>query len=201
MSFDQEALSAVRSVCVYCSSAGHTDEIYNEVARDVGMALAHRKFRVVYGGGRRGMMGMLADAALGAGGEVVGIIPAFIKEHEIQHTGLTELYVVKDMHTRKRMMVEMSDAFVVLPGGFGTMDETFEILSWKQLGLHNKPIVLYNYNGFWNPLLELIEHMDAHGFVMPENTHSFATVTTHKGLFEALTAPPGPLMNPVTKWF
>ncbi|MDD5586011.1 MAG: TIGR00730 family Rossman fold protein [Alphaproteobacteria bacterium] len=190
-----------RSVCVYCSSSNHSDETYKNVARDVGAALARRNVRVVYGGGRRGLMGLVADAALEAGGEVIGIIPEFICSREIEHTHLTELHVVNDMHTRKRMMVEQSDAFVVLPGGFGTLDETFEILSWKQLGLHNKPIIVFNYNGFWTPLLDLIGHMETHGFIIPDNARSFTVVKDIDGMFAALAAPPGPPLDPATKWF
>jgi uncharacterized protein (TIGR00730 family) len=201
MSPQNEVPDSIRSVCVYCSSSGHTDGTYSGVAKEVGAALARHKIRVIYGGGKRGLMGLVADAALAAGGEVTGIIPGFICAKEIQHTGLTELHVVDDMHTRKRMMVELSDAFVILPGGFGTLDETFEILSWKQLGLHNKPIVVYNYNEFWTPLLDLVGHMEAHGLILPENARSFVVAKSIEEMFTALAAPPGPAFDPATKWF
>ena len=114
---------------------------------------------LVYGGGHVGLMGIVADAGLKAGAEVIGIIPEHIRSKEIQHNGLTQLHVVPDMHTRKRMMVERSDAFVILPGGLGTLDETFEIITWKMLKLHSKPIIIFNFQGFWDPLLALIDNI------------------------------------------
>lgn len=193
--------SPIKSVCVYCGSSNHIDDDFNVMARHVGTALAEHKLRVIYGGGKRGLMGQMADAALKAGGEVVGIIPEFIRAHEIQHTGLTELHVVDSMHIRKSMMVERADAFVVLPGGFGTMDETFEVLTWKQLNLHTKPIVIFNYKGFWQPLLDLLDHMIARGFSPDENALLFSVVDNVDDLFTALAAPQGPVMDPATKWF
>ena len=194
-------LFPLRSVCVYCGSSSHAEDDAKHVAHDVGTALGQRKIRVIYGGGRGGLMGPLADSALAAGGEVVGIIPEFIRSREIQHTGLTELHVVDSMHKRKSMMMERADAFVILPGGFGTMDETFEILTWKQLGLHNKPIVIFNCNKFWTPLLDLLDHMMARGSVPPEDVHMYAVVDTVDAMFEALAAAPGPVIDPATKWF
>ncbi len=155
----------VRSVCVYCGSSNHSSGATKQAAQSVGAALACHKFRIIYGGGRVGMMGLLADAALAEGGEVVGIIPELLHAREVQHTQLTRLHVVDSMHARKRMMVEMADAFAVLPGGLGTLDETFEALTWKQIGLHNKPIVIYNPEGFWTPLIALIRHVTASGLV------------------------------------
>src|ERR1700733_5605923 len=137
----------LKSVCLYCGSANSVAERYKHIAREVSAALAKRKLEIVYGGGHVGLMGIVADAALQAGGRVIGIIPEHIRAQEIQHTGLTELHVVPDMHTRKRMMVERSDAFVVLPGGLGTLDETLEIITWKKLKLHAKPIILFNDGG------------------------------------------------------
>jgi uncharacterized protein (TIGR00730 family) len=202
MSPEQEkTLASIRSVCIYCGSANRVDESFKTIARDVATSLARRRIRIVYGGGRVGLMGLTADTALQAGGEVVGIIPGFIRDYEIQHEGLTKLHVVDSMHTRKRMMVEQSDAFAVLPGGFGTLDETFEILSWKKLGLHNKPVVIYNPDGFWTPLLDLIGHMHKHGFVSQEDTLSFAVATNLDELFTGLATPPGHPSDPSTRWF
>ncbi len=201
MLHDPVALLSIKSVCVYCGSSSHIDNGAKHLARDVGAALANRNITVVYGGGRGGLMGPLADSALAAGGKVVGIIPEFIRSREIQHTGLTELHVVNSMHTRKSMMVERSDAFVVLPGGFGTMDETFEILTWKQLGLHNKPVVIFNHNHFWSPLLDLLDHMMARGFSPPEMAEMYAVVDNIDDMFKALAAPAGPVLDPATKWF
>ena len=162
-------MSHIRSVCVYCGSANGVEEIYKDSARDLGHRIADGGLRLVYGGGRVGLMGICADAALAAGGEVVGIIPEHIQKLEVDHTGLTELHVVESMHIRKAMMVERSDAFAILPGGIGTLDEAFEIITWRQLRLHDKPIIIVNVNGFWNPLIALLEHMQDTGFMRKPN--------------------------------
>jgi len=154
-----------KSVCVYCGSANSVNQGYFAAARRLGTLLGERGIQVVYGGGRVGLMGAVADAARSAGGRVVGIIPQHLQEREVGHLELDELVVVDNMHTRKRLMVERSDAFVVLPGGLGTLDETFEILTWKQLQLHDKPVVVVNVDGYWDRLESLIEHMITEGFV------------------------------------
>jgi uncharacterized protein (TIGR00730 family) len=174
------------SVCVYCGSSGQVDQKFKDSARAIGTELARRKLRTVYGGGHVGLMGIVADSALQAGGTVIGIIPEHIRAQEVQHTGLTELHVVPDMHTRKRMMVERADAFVILPGGFGTLDEAFEILTWKQLQLHDKPIIFFNLDGYWDQLLAMIDKMVAEGFSKPAYRAFFKVVTDVKSLFEAL---------------
>ena len=162
--------------------------------------LGERGLRLVYGGGRVGLMGITADAALAAGSEVVGIIPAHIQELEVEHTGLTELHVVDSMHTRKRMMFDHSDAFVILPGGLGTLDETFEIITWKQLGLHDKPIVLVDDDGYWQPLLGLIDHMIGKGFARREHLGLFRVVDSVDSVFDALEMAPEPMIEPQAKW-
>ncbi|MGW4207404.1 LOG family protein [Lentzea sp. NPDC004789] len=149
---------------VYCgSSAGRVRHV--EVAADVGGVLAERGIEVVYGGGRIGTMGAVADGALKAGGSVIGVIPRHMIEGEIAHDGLTKLHVVDTMHQRKALMADLSDAFVALPGGAGTMDEFFEIWTWAQLGLHAKPIGLLNVDGFYDHLVAMIDHMVAEGFL------------------------------------
>jgi uncharacterized protein (TIGR00730 family) len=166
------ALSApkpTRTACVYCGSARGNDPKFTEATTALGQAMAANGIRLVYGGGRVGLMGVVADAVMGAGGEVTGIIPEHIHERELQHTGLTELMVVDTMHTRKRLMADRSQAFIVLPGGFGTLDECFEIITWKQLELHNAPIVFLNIDGFWNKLLDLVDHQTESGFVSAAN--------------------------------
>ena len=150
---------------------------YKETARNVSTILAERGMTIVYGGGHVGLMGIVADSALKAGTKVIGIIPEHIRAQEVQHTGLSELHVVPDMHTRKRMMVEHADAFVVLPGGLGTLDEAFEILTWKKLRLHNKPIIIFNQNGYWDPLLALIDRTIQEGFASPADRVLFKVVT------------------------
>jgi len=177
---------SISSVCVYCGSADAVPDHYKTLARDVSTALAQHKLNIVYGGGHVGLMGVVADSALRVGVKVIGIIPEHIKSREVQHTGLTELHVVPDMHTRKRMMVERADAFLILPGGLGTLDETFEILTWKKLSLHNKPIIIYNYQGYWDPLLVLIERTLQDGFSQPSDRALYQVVTDIKGMFEIL---------------
>lgn len=190
----------VQSVCVYCGSSNRVDDVYKNIAREIGTTLAQRKIRLVYGGGHVGLMGIVADAALAAGGEVVGIIPEHIRAHEVQHKGLTELFVVDTMHTRKNMMVEKSDAFLVLPGGFGTLDEMFEVLTWKQLALHNKPVLIYNALGFWNPLLALINHVIDTGFAPKTNHLIYKSVSNVDEMITALSAPAGEGFDPLSKW-
>ncbi len=153
------------SVCVYCGSSARVNDVYKEAAQRLGAALARAGIEVVYGGGRVGLMGLLADAALAAGGRVVGIIPGHLQALEVDHAGLTELVVVESMHERKRMMVERSDAFVILPGGLGTLDEAFEVVTWKQLRLHDKPVVIADIAGYWAPLITLLDHIDTERFV------------------------------------
>lgn len=190
----------IQSVCVYCGSSNRVDDKYKKMAATVAAALAAHKMRIVYGGGHVGLMGVLADAALAAGGEVVGIIPEHIRAHEVQHTGLTELVVVDSMHTRKSLMVERSDAFVILPGGFGTLEEAFEVLTWKQLALHNKPIVIYNAFGFWDLLTTLMEEVIAKGFAPETNRRIFKVVTTLDEMFDALNTPLDFVVDPKVKW-
>jgi hypothetical protein len=133
----------------------------------LGKLLAQKGIRLVYGGGHVGIMGALADAVLAHDGEVIGVIPGFLKDREVGHTAVTELIVVEDMHQRKRKMFELSDAFAVLPGGLGTMEELFEVLTWKQIRLHQRPIFLVNGAGYWDPLVHLIRHIVEEGFARP----------------------------------
>lgn len=157
-------MGQIRTLCVYCGSSAAVAEAYRAAATELGTALAEAGVELVYGGGHRGLMGLLADAALAAGGRVTGIIPAAMREREWAHPGLTELLVVDSMHTRKRLMAEKAEAFAVLPGGVGTLDETFEILSWRQLGLHDKPVFLVDIEGYWRPLRTLLDHIVGAGF-------------------------------------
>ncbi len=183
-------MKSLSSVCVYCGASSRVADVHKEAAHALGDGLARRGIRMVYGGGRVGLMGIAADAAIAAGGEVVGIIPEHIQSAEVEHTGLTELHVVDSMHTRKRMMVERSDAFVILPGGLGTLDEAFEILTWKQLQLHDKPIVIADVDGYWRPLLGLIDHMVAQGFARIDRSTLYRVADQIDGVFQALEAMP-----------
>ena len=155
---------SISRVCVYCGSAGAVGERYRDAARELGKALAVAGIDVVFGGGRIGLMGLLADAALAAGGRVIGVIPGALRDAELAHPGLTELVITGSMHDRKRVMAERSDAFAVLPGGIGTLDEMFEIVTWRQLGLHDKPVFLVDIDGYWQPLRALLDHVVAQGF-------------------------------------
>ncbi|TZF90615.1 TIGR00730 family Rossman fold protein [Cognatilysobacter lacus] len=158
----------MRSICVYCGSNAGNRPIYAERAAALGTLLAREGIAVVYGGGNVGLMGTVADAALAAGGEVVGVIPEQLVNWEVAHRGLTRLEVVADMHTRKARMFDLSDAFVALPGGFGTLDEMFEMLTWRQLGLGNRPCAFLDVDGFWSPLMSMLDRMVTERFLHPE---------------------------------
>lgn len=185
-------MTAIRSVCVYCGSSLGESQIYTAQAQILGRLLAENGIRLVYGGGRIGLMGVVAEAALAAGGAVVGIIPGHLHDWEVGHTGLTELHVVDSMHTRKRMMVEMSDAFVALPGGLGTLDEFFEIVTWRQLKLHDKPIIVMNTEDYWRPLLALVETVVERGFARRTSTNLFTVTDDAEGVLSLLQAAPAP---------
>jgi uncharacterized protein (TIGR00730 family) len=157
----------IRSICVYCGSGTGADPAFIDAARKLGEMLAKGGIRLVYGGGRIGLMGEVARAVLDAGGEVTGIIPEFLKARELMLPEAQELHVVKDMHARKQMMFERADAFIALPGGIGTLEELVEQMTWAQLGRHDKPILIADINGFWRPLLSLLAHMRENGFVRP----------------------------------
>lgn len=153
------------NIAVFCGANTGTDPAILQAARTMGRTIAERGMGVVYGGGHVGLMGAVADAALEAGGKVIGVIPGFMVEKELAHQALTELIIVRDMHERKMRMHELSQAVVALPGGFGTMDEVFELLTWRQLGLHAKPIGVLNVNDFYSPLLEQVARMERDGFL------------------------------------
>ena len=159
----------MKRIVVFCgSSAGH-DPVYLQQATLLGAALAKRGITLVYGGAKVGLMGAVADGALNAGGEVTGVLPHFLQQKELAHTGLTDLILVDTMHERKTKMNELSDGVIALPGGFGTMEELFEMLTWGQLGLHKKPVGLLNVNGFYDTLQLLSQTMTLQGFLTPEN--------------------------------
>ena len=161
-------MSSVRSVCVYCGSSPGSSSAYPEAAKTLGRTIAEAGLTLVYGAGTRGIMGAVAQGAAQAGGKITGIIPRFLIRKEadgVKPPDLDEFIVTEDMHTRKHTMYEKSDSFVAMPGGIGTLEEIIEIMTWAQLGRHKKPIVLANINGFWDPLLSLLDHMSAEGFL------------------------------------
>lgn len=158
----------MESICIFCGSSTGNRSIYREAAQAMGEAIARRGLSLVYGGGNVGLMGTVADAALAAGGEVIGVIPKFLVDKEIAHSGLTQLHVVDSMHDRKALMTELADAFIALPGGYGTLEEFCEILTWAQLGLHQKPQGLLNVDGYYDPLLQLFDRAVTEKFLKSE---------------------------------
>ncbi|MBM3219220.1 MAG: TIGR00730 family Rossman fold protein [Candidatus Rokubacteria bacterium] len=155
-------------ICVFCGSSVGVRPAYADAARLLAAELIDRKLGLVYGGGSVGLMGVVADAVLAAGGEVIGVIPGPLASRELAHRGVTELRVVASMHERKATMAELADAFIALPGGFGTLEETLEILTWAQLGIHRKPIAVMNVDGYYDGLLRLLTHAVREGFIRPE---------------------------------
>jgi uncharacterized protein (TIGR00730 family) len=168
--------SAIQSVAVFCGSRSGTDPAHAEAARALGVGLAARGMTLVYGGGGIGLMGTVAEAALGAGGRVRGVIPEFLTRIERPYPALSELEITSSMHTRKTRMFELADAFVTLSGGLGTLDETVEVITWRQLGLHDKPIIILDIGGWAQPLVALIEALVGQGFVAPVNRALYAVV-------------------------
>ncbi|MGF1625928.1 MAG: TIGR00730 family Rossman fold protein [Alphaproteobacteria bacterium] len=189
-----------RTLCVYCGSSNRIPDSHKQAAARFGTLLAEDGCRMVYGGGRVGLMGIVADAMIAGGAEVIGIIPEFLHDFEVGHTGVTRLEVVDSMHTRKRRMAELSDAFVVLPGGLGTLDELFEITTWRQLGLHQKPIVLVNQDGYWSGLLAMIDAMCATGYLRPEHLGLLRVVDNVDAVLPALARVGEPDLNVKDKW-
>jgi len=178
----------LNALAVYCGSATPADPIYMETARLTGATLAERGITVVYGGGRLGLMGAVADSALEAGGKVIGVIPQALVNTEVAHRGLTELHVVPDMHARKALFTSLSDGFVTLPGGVGTMDELWEAVSWAQLGYHSMPVGLLNAGGFYDKLLDFNQHMIDVGFVRPAHAGILIARDTLRDLIDAMSA-------------
>lgn len=185
-------MAVLRSVCVYCGSRTGSDPAHAEAARRLGTLLGERGLRLVFGGGGIGLMGVVANAVLDAGGEAVGVIPRRLHAIEVGHDGVGDLRVVESMHERKQMMFELSDAFVSLPGGLGTLDETFEIVTWRQLGYHGKPIIVVDSDGYWRPFLDLVEAVIAGGFADPRVRALYTVVPTVEEVLPALDAAPEP---------
>jgi hypothetical protein len=158
----------LKRLAVYCGASMGADPLFEGTARALGKEMARRGIDLVYGGGHRGLMGVVADSVLGAGGKVFGVIPQSLVDLEVAHTGLTELHTVVSMHERKALMTELTDAFIAIPGGIGTLDELFEAWTWNALGYHSKPFCLLNVAGFWDRLIEFLDHVTVSGFMSPE---------------------------------
>lgn len=193
-------MSKIKSLCVYCGSSINVDEDFKTLAHDMGKILAENNIRLVYGGGKAGLMGIIADSVMTHGGEVTGIIPSHISDREIQHKGLTELHIVDSMHVRKQMMVDHSDAFLVLPGGVGTLDETCEIMTWRQLGIHDKPIVIVDIKNYWTPFITMIDHIIEQGFMRPDDKNVMSIVKTLEEVLPAIENAPNETFDPSSKW-
>jgi hypothetical protein len=178
----------MKRICVFCGSSPGRDPAYRAAAVALGRVLAARGHGLVYGGGRVGLMGALADAVLQAGGEAIGVIPRALQDREIGHTGLTDLRIVGSMHERKALMAELSDGFVALPGGLGTLEELFEVWTWGQLGLHVRPCGLLDARGFFRPLVALVDHLVAEEFVRPENRAMLLVAGEPEPLLDGMAA-------------
>jgi hypothetical protein len=187
----------LKRVSVFCGSNKGTRPAYAEAARQMGQILGRRGIGLVYGAGNIGLMGILADAVLRAGGEVIGVIPEALIGYEVAHKGLTELRIVESMHARKAMMADLSDAFIAMPGGFGTLEEFCEVLTWTQLGLQQKPCGLLNIEGYYDPLLALFDHAVAEGFVRPQHRSLVVQETDPEKLLDRLAHYEPPVLE---KW-
>jgi uncharacterized protein (TIGR00730 family) len=173
------------NVCVFCGSSTGKDTIFAESAEEIGRIIAHAGHTIIYGGGNIGLMGITADSALLHGGKVIGVIPDFLMNREVGHRGLTELILVRSMHERKKKMADLTDVFIALPGGWGTLDELAEILTWRQLGLINQPVGLLNIDGFYTPLVDQMKVMSEKGFLHSANLN---VLTVEKTVYKLLTA-------------
>lgn len=176
----------IRSVCIFCGSRPGKNPLYTEQAQELGKLLAANQIQLVYGGGHVGLMGTSADSCLGADGEVIGVIPQSLVDREMAHDGVTKLHITKNMHERKALMADLSDAFIALPGGYGTLDELCEIITWAQLGIHAKPVLLLNTDGFYDGFLKFIETAMQEGFIPAENKRLLQVVQTPQEALEIL---------------
>jgi uncharacterized protein (TIGR00730 family) len=187
----------VKRVCVFCGSAPGRQAIYADAARALGAELVRRGLGLVYGGGSVGLMGVVADAVLAAGGEAIGVLPRGLARKEFAHDGLTELHLVESMHERKALMASLADGFVALPGGLGTLEEVFEVLTWSQLGIHRKPVGLVDVRGYWRGLLTLLRHAVDEGFIRPEYAALLMVESTPEALLDRFLAWRPPVTPPI----
>lgn len=187
----------MKRVCVYCGSSPGVNPAHRDAAAHLGTSLASRGIGLVYGGGNVGLMGIIADAALSAGGEVIGVIPSALMNKELGHAGVTKLHVVGSMHERKQLMADLSEGFISLPGGIGTLEELFETFTWLQLGFHDKPVGLLNVNGFYDHLLAFLRHATAEGFLRTGHLESLLVETACETLLERMSRFHAPALG---KW-
>lgn len=178
----------IRNAAIFCASSNGANPLYLESAVELGRALARQSIGIIYGGANVGLMKAVAESSLAHGGRVIGVIPEVLVDLEIAHRGLTELHITTNMHTRKAMMSELADAFLILPGGFGTLEEMFEVLTWQMLRLHQKPVILININGFYDKLLSFLDHCVAEGVLKSYARESLRVVAGVRELFELLSS-------------
>lgn len=190
-------------ICVFCGSAAGSRPAYAEAGRELGRYFAEHGITLVYGGGRTGLMGVIADAVLAGDGQVIGVMPKSLVEKEVAHRGLTELRIVTSMHERKAIMADLADAFLVLPGGYGTFDEFCEILTWSQLLIHSKPCGLWNIDGYWTHLIAMFDHAAAEGFLRPQHRALPVFADTLPALLAEMASqqPRLSVRNPLDKWW
>ena len=193
-------MASIKSVCVYCGSSSRVDPRFLDAATELGRLMGRAGLELIYGGGRVGLMGRVADGVLAEGGRAVGIIPRHLHEREVAHETVSELLIVETMHERKQLMAERADGFVVLPGGYGTLDEMFEIITWRQLGLHDKPLILADLYGYWAPLAGLLDQIVETGFAQPDCRNLYRTVTSVAEILPALEEVAPPRMAVESKW-
>lgn len=179
----------MKSICVYCGANPGNDPKYAEGARALGRALVAENLALVYGGGNVGLMGVIADEVMRMGGEVTGVIPTALVDREQGHTGLTRQFIVKDMHERKAMMAQLADGFIAMPGGLGTLEELFEMLTWSQLGIHSKPVGLLNMDGFYDGLVSFVSHASKEGFVRPQHAGLMIVEAQPEALLKRFRSP------------
>jgi uncharacterized protein (TIGR00730 family) len=187
----------MKAVTIFCGASSGNDDIFHQSAQQMAELLVESSIQIIFGGGKIGMMGIAADAALAKGGHVIGVIPSFLKTKEVAHDGLQEMHVVKTMHERKALMHDLSDGIIAMPGGFGTLDELFEILTWAQLGLHDYPIGLLNTKGYFNHLISFLDNMVAEGFLTSENR---SMLLVHEDPATLLKMMKNYIAPPVHKW-
>ncbi|MBS0272598.1 MAG: TIGR00730 family Rossman fold protein [Proteobacteria bacterium] len=194
-------MKKIQAIGVYCSSYDTVDGVYRKAASELGEMFAQHQITMIYGGGIQGLMGEVANSAMAHGGRVIGFMPHHLEALEEPNHAITELHMVDTMHTRKRLMFEHSDAFFVLPGGFGTLDETFELITWRQLELHEKPIIFISVNNYWTPLEELTQNIFNQRFARPEHKQCFKFVSSVSEAFHELLKAPEPTPHePVAEW-
>ncbi|RMG16437.1 MAG: TIGR00730 family Rossman fold protein [Bacteroidetes bacterium] len=187
----------MKTICIFCGSNAGQKPAYSRMAQSMGQLLASKQIGLVYGGGKVGLMGILADAMLAAGGQVTGVIPDFLMAKEVGHTGISHMHVVQSMHQRKQLMADLSDAFIAMPGGIGTMEELFEVFTWGQLGLHPKPLGLLNVAGYYDALTNFLDHMVDEGFLKAKNKNMLYIHQQPQALLEMMQAYQPPK---VEKW-